>query len=538
MRRFVRSIRSMILGLGLAVAGPGAIGHLAAKTLVFCSEGNPEALNPQLVTTTTGMNAARPMFNGLVEFLPGSTTIAPGLAESWDISEDGLTYTFRLRAGVPFHSNARFGPTRDMNADDVLFSLLRQWREDHPYHAVSGSRYDYFKDLGMPELLDSIVKRDDRTVEIRLTRPDATFLANLAMPFNVVLSAEYADRLMQEGRPEDLDREPIGTGPFTFVSFQKDVAVRYAAFDRHFAGRPPLDVLVFSITPNPAVRLTKLKAGECHVMAFPNPVDTRRIEADPDLRLLQQEGLNIGYLSLNVGIKPFDDIRVRRAIAAAVDRDAIVAAVYDGAGVAAKNPIPPTLWSYAENLPADRYDPQEAQRLLAEAGLRQGFDTQLWYMPVSRPYNPNGKRVAEMIAADLARVGIRLELKTAEWNQYRVVLQGGEAPMALFGWTGDNGDPDNFLHVLLGCTSARAGGNNVAKWCDPEYDALVTKARSIFDRGERERLYRQAQAVFRREVPWVPLAHSVVFMATRREVTGFRMDPLGRHDFTTVDLLP
>jgi dipeptide transport system substrate-binding protein len=439
---------------------------------------------------------------------------------------------------VKFHSNAAFWPTREMNADDVLFSLMRQWKEDHPYHRISGSRYDYFRDLGLPELLRSIDKVDDYTVRILLARADATFLSNLAMPFNVILSAEYADVMLRAGTPDRVDQEPIGTGPFSFVSFQKDVAVRYQVFPEHWGGTQPIDTLVFSITPNPAVRLTKLKAGECHVMAFPNPADLPKIAADPNLRLLRQEGLNIGYLALNTTMKPFSDLRVRRAVNRAVDKAAILEAVYQGAGVVARNPVPPTLWSYHDGIRDEPYDPNEAQRLLSEAGYPEGFETELWYLPVSRPYNPNGKRVAEMIQADLAKVGIRLKLVTDEWSQYRTRIQAGEAPMALYGWTGDNGDPDNFLHVLLGCTAARPGGNNVAKWCNPDYDARVTAARLTTDRAERERLYREAQEIFKADAPWVPIAHSVVFMATRQDVSGFVMDPLGRHFFEGVRLKP
>src|SRR5262245_14059939 len=296
------------------IAMLGASPSASAKTLVFCSEGNPEALNPQIVTTTTGMNAGRPIFNSLVEFAPGTTTIVPALAESWSVSDDGTVYTFRLRAGVKFHSNRGFTPTRDMNADDVAFSLMRQWKEDHPYHRISGASFDYFKDMGMPELLKSIVKVDDRTVRIELTRPEAPFLANMAMPFNVILSAEYAEQLMRAGTPERLDQEPIGTGPFAFAGYQKDIAVRYRAFPDYWAGRMPIDTLVFSITPNPLVRLTKLKAGECQVMAFPNPGDIPQIEGNPALKVLRQEGLNVGYLAMNATRPPFDDVRVRRAI--------------------------------------------------------------------------------------------------------------------------------------------------------------------------------------------------------------------------------
>ncbi len=520
----------------LSVAACLAAAPVGAKTLVFCSEGNPEALNPQLVTTTTGMNAARPMFNNLVEFKPGTTELVPALAESWSVSPDGLEYVFRLRGGVRFQENAAFKPTRAMNADDVVFSFLRQWQEDHPYHRVSGGGYDYFKDLGMPAIVAAVERVDDRTVRFRLTRPNAPFLASMAMPFNVVHSAEYADAMMRAGTPERVDVAPIGTGPFAFVSFQRDVMVRYRAFPDHWAGRQPIEGLVFSVTPNPAVRLTKLRAGECHVMAFPNPADAARIKADPALQLLQQEGLNIGYMSLNTTMKPFDDVRVRRAISMAVDKAAIVEAVYAGAGVPAKNPIPPTLWAYNDAIRDYPFDLAAAQRLLVEAGYPEGFETELWYMPVSRPYNPNGRRIAEMIQADLAKIGVRLRLVTEEWGTYRVKLQAGAAPMALFGWTGDNGDPDNFLNILLGCTSARPGGNNVAKWCDPAYDRLITRAEASLDQGERRTLYDRAQVIAHEQAPWVPIAHSVVFMAARREVTGFVMDPLGRHTFTGVDL--
>jgi dipeptide transport system substrate-binding protein len=358
------------------------------------------------------------------------------------------------------------------------------------------------------------------------------------MPFNAILSAEYADAMLRAGTPERLDQEPIGTGPFAFVSFQKDVAVRYRAFGDYWGGAQPIDSLVFAITPNPAVRLNKLKSGECHLMAFPNPGDTPKIQADNNLRLLTQEGFNIGYLSLNTRMKPFDDVRVRRAVNMAIDKASIIEGVYQGAGAVAKNPIPPTLWSYNDDVKDYPFDLAQARRLLVEAGYPDGFETELWYMPVSRPYNPSGKRAAEMIQADLAKIGVRLKLVTDEWNQYRTKLQAGEAPMALYGWTGDNGDPDNFMHVLLGCTSARVGGNNIAKWCQKDFDDLVTRAKVIADRGERERLYKQAQVIFKAEAPWVPLAHSVVFMAARREVKGYVMDPLGRHIFEGVDLAP
>jgi dipeptide transport system substrate-binding protein len=288
-----------------------AVAPASAKTLVYCSEGNPESLNPQIVTTTTAMDVSRPIFNTLVDFAPGSTVVVPALAEKWTVSEDGREYTFHLRKGVRFHSNDIFRPTREMNADDVLFSFERQWKTDHPYHRVSGVRYDYFLDLGMADILSAIDKVDPYTVRFRLSRPDSVFLANIAMPFNAIHSAEYAAAMLKAGTPEIVDQRPIGTGPFAFISYQRDLLIRFVRFGEFWGDAQPIDSLVFTITPNPAVRLTKLKSGECHLMAFPNPADVNKIAADPNLVLLKKEELNIGYLSMNTTMNPLDDVRLR-----------------------------------------------------------------------------------------------------------------------------------------------------------------------------------------------------------------------------------
>ncbi|MGU3536574.1 ABC transporter substrate-binding protein [Methylobacterium sp. A54F] len=532
-------------GCALAVAALLALlpAAASAKTLVFCSEGNPETLDPALATTTTGMNVAWQMFNTLVEFAPGTTEIRPALAESWAVSADGRTYDFRLREGVSFHANARFTPSRTLTSEDVLFSFLRQWKPDHPFHAVRGASFAYFHDLGLADLIAGIEAPDPRTIRFQLREPDATFLANLAQAFAAIHSAEYAATLTAAGAPEELVTAPIGTGPYAFAAYRPDVTVRYRAFEGYWRrpqaaepGLAALDGLVFSITPNPAVRLAKLRAGECQVMAFPGPADRAAIGADPELRLAAMAELNVSYLAFNTSRPPFDDARLRRAVGFAVDRQAIVEAAYGAAALVARGPLPPGLWAADAGLPEPSFDRAEALRLLAEAGRADGFAFDLWYPPVSRPYNPDGRRVADMIQADLARVGIRVRLVTEPWNAFRTALYGGEPTAMLFGWTGDNGDPDNFLNVLLGCKAAAPGGANVARWCDPAFDGPVQAARRTGDIAERTRLYAQAQAVFRREGPWVPLAHTLVHMALRRSVVGFRMDPLGRHLFEGVTL--
>jgi len=248
-----------------------AAGTASGQTLVFCSEGSPETFYPGINTTGTSFDASGQIYSRVVDFERGGTTVVPGLAEKWTISPDGLTYTFHLRKGVKWHSNKLFKPTRDFNADDMLFMFERQWKENDPYFKVTSSNHSYFNDMGMPKLLKSVDKVDEYTVKIELNRPEAPFLSNLAMEYAGVQSKEYAIAMLKAGTPEKIDQEPIGTGPFMLVQYQKDAVIRYKAFPQYWGGKAKIDDLVFSITPDASVRWAKLQKGECHVMPYPNP---------------------------------------------------------------------------------------------------------------------------------------------------------------------------------------------------------------------------------------------------------------------------
>ncbi|MCF6180370.1 MAG: ABC transporter substrate-binding protein, partial [Geopsychrobacter sp.] len=390
-----------------------------AKTLVYCSEGSPEGFNPVFYTSGTTFDAtSKNVFEGLTHFIQGTTTIEPGMAESWSVSADGKVYTFKLRKGVKFHSAKHFTPTRDMNADDVIFTFERQWKKDHPYYKVSGGNYEYFNGMSMPDLLKKIEKVDNYTVKFILNRPEAPMIANLAMDFAVIQSAEYADAMMQAGTPEKLDQWPIGTGPFAFQGYKKDAQIRYTAFAKYWKGKAPIDKLVFAITPDASVRYAKLKAGECHIMPYPNPADIAAMKADPKINLMQQEGLNVGYLAYNTKVAPFDNVKVRKALTPSINKQAIIDTVFQGAGKPAKNPIPPTIWSYNEATKDDAFDLAKARKLLAEAGYPNGFEMKIWAMPVQRPYNPNARRMAEVIQADWAKIGVKAEIVSYEWGEY------------------------------------------------------------------------------------------------------------------------
>ena len=522
------------IGAGLLAATALAAPTASAKTLVYCSEGSPEGFNPQLYTSGTTFDASsRQIFNRLVQFKRGTTTIVPGLATSWDVSADGTEYTFKLREGVKWHTTNDFTPSRDFNADDVIFSFMRQLDKDHAYNGVSGGSYEYFNSMSMGDLVKDVVKVDDYTVKFILNRPEAPFIANMAMDFASILSGEYADKMMEAGTPENVDLNPVGTGPFQLVQYQKDAVIRYKAFPEYWEGKAPLDNLIFAITPDSTVRYQKLKAGECHVMPFPNPADLTAMDADEDINLMSQEGLNVGYLGYNTQKEPFTDVKVRKALTMAINKDAIIEGVYQGAGVAAKNPLPPTIWSYNNDTVDDKYDPEAAKAMLAEAGYPDGFTTDVWAMPVQRPYNPNARRMAEMIQADWAKIGVNAEIVSYEWGEYLERTKKGEQGTFMLGWTGDNGDPDNFLAVLLGCDAV--GSANRAQWCNEEFDNLIQQAKTTADVLERTRLYEEAQVVFKREAPWATIAHSVVFEPLRKEVVDYKIDPFGGH-FYGVDL--
>ena len=526
-----KMLLAAVTGLTLVLGAQAA----QAKTLVFCSEGSPEGFNPSLFTAGTTFDASsRQIFNKLVEFERGTTKIAPGLAESWSVSDDGLEYTFNLRKGVKFQTTENFTPSRDFNAEDVVFSFKRQLDKENPYHMISGGTYEYFNGMSMPDLLKDIVAVDDYTVKFMLNRPEAPMIANLAMDFASIMSAEYADQMLKAGTPDMVDQAPVGTGPFQLVAYQKDAVIRYKAHPDYWAGKAKIDDLIFAITPDASVRYEKLKAGECHVMPYPNPADIESMKGNSDLVVMEQEGLNVGYLAYNTQVAPFDKVEVRKALNMAIDKQAIIDAVFQGAGKIAKNPIPPTIWSYNEATVDDPYDPEAAKKMLADAGVTD-LKMEIWAMPVQRPYNPNARRMAELMQADLAKIGVEVEIVSFEWGEYlKRSKELDRKGAVLLGWTGDNGDPDNFLAVLLGCDAV--GGSNRAQWCYQPFEDLIQKAKIVSDPAERTKLYEQAQIVFKEQAPWDTIAHSVVFKPIRKEVKDFKIDPFGGHIFYGVDI--
>jgi dipeptide transport system substrate-binding protein len=530
------SIRAALC-LSVAAAALGLLGaEASAKTLVYCSEAAPEGFDPALYSTNSTWDASsKPIYSRLVEFENGTTNLLPGLAESWSVSDDMLTYTFKLRPGVKFQTTDYFTPTRDMNAGDVVFSFDRQYRADNPWHQyVTGANYEMYAGMDMQATVKDISKVDDLTVKLVLSQPNASILSNLAMDLGSILSKEYADKLAAAGTPEKLNSEPVGTGPFQFVGYQQDAVVRFKANLTYWGAKPKLDELVFAITADASTRMQRLRAGECHVAAYPAPADVPGLKADPNLVVMEKPGLNVAYLAYNTLTPPFDKIEVRKALNMAIDKKAILQAVFQDLGEVAKNPIPPAMWGYNNAVVDDPYDPVVAKKMLDDAGVKD-LKMKVWAMPVSRPYMPNARRVAELIQSDFQKVGVSVEVVSYEWAEYLKRARDKQRDGAIIlGGTSDNGDPDNLLSYFFSCSGV--GGANMANWCHQPFEDLLQKARTTVDQAERAKLYEQAQLIFKEQAPWATLDHSTVSLPMSKKVSGYVMDPLGSHRFETVDL--
>ena len=351
-------------------------------------------------------------------------------------------------------------------------------------------------------------------------------MADMAMDFASILSAEYADKMMAAKTPDVIDREPIGTGPFQFVSYQKDAVIRYKAFDQHWGGRPKIDNLVYAITTDASVRYAKLKTGECHVMAFPKPADVALMKTDPSINLVQQQGLNVGYIAFNVEKKPFDSKLRAPGAQHGGQQEGDPRQRLPGRGPGRQEPDPAdalVVQRQGHRLPVR---PGQGEGAAGAGGLPERRRRRALVPAGDASVQPRRQAHGRADPADWEKVGVSTKLITYEWGEYRKRSKTGEQHAMMFGWSGDNGDPDNFFVPLLGCAAVKGGGN-VARWCNKDFEKLVQKAKLATRQTDRAGFYAKAQEIAHEEAPWIPIAHSVRFDPVRKEVTGYKMDATG-----------
>ncbi|WP_028357054.1 ABC transporter substrate-binding protein [Brackiella oedipodis] len=531
--------KSSLTLLSAAVMAALSLSAQAAPsgTLVYCSEGSPAGFDATQYTAGTDFDvSARVVMNPLVQFKRGTTEVEPALAESWEISDDHLTYTFHLRKGVKFGANREFKPSRDFNADDVVASFDRLANPNNAFNKAYPVAFPYYTDMGLDKAIKTVEKVDDYTVKIQLNEPNAPLLQTLAMPFAVIYSAEYLQQLLDQGKASQINQVPIGTGPFIFQRYQKDSQIRYKANPDYWDKNNQAGVqnLIFAITTDPSVRAQKLKTGECQIMAYPSAIDLEGLKQNPDLKVESLQSLNMGSIYYNTEKKPFDNAKVRLALDMAINRQQILDAVYKGTGKLSANPIPETQWSFNKNVQLHPYDPERAKQLLKEAGLADGFTATIWALPVQRPYNPNGRLMAEMLQSDWKKIGVNVSIKTFEWGEYLKRAQAGEHEIVMSGWSGDNGDPDNWFGNLYGCSAI--GGSNLARFCYQPFQKVVDQARVETDKDTRVKLYEQAQVIYHEQMPASPIASSVVHIPMSKKVQGFKISPLGSMQFEGVTI--
>jgi ABC-type dipeptide transport system, periplasmic component len=529
------------------IATAGCIGEKKEErelTFVVGCTADISRLDPADVTDGQSILRCDSIFEGLVRHKSGTIEVEPCLAESWDVSEDGLEITFHLRKGVKFHDGT------DFNADAVVFSFARQYDLGHPYHQYGEWAYWGYMFSDIKE----VVKVDDYTVKIILKKPNASIMSSLAMFTVDIVSPANA-----ETWKEDAFKYPCGTGPFKFVEWVKDDYLKMIANDDYWGEKPKIDNLLFKVIEDHSSRLMALQVNEVQLMQYPQPAQLSIMEEDPNIGLLTQSGMNIGYLAINCGygyrdsngngvadpdepwektpgyLEPLTDKKVRQAIQHAINKKSIVDNLYKGTASVAVNGMPPWMLGHNDEIEDYRYDPGKARELLAEAGYPDGFDAALWAMPVARPYMFDPPKIAEAIQADLAEVGINVEIRQVDWATYLQKAENGEFNMCLLGWTGDNGDPDNFLNVLYGpnaCSLSTAGNNGWFR--NDELQELLTAGLQTYDTDKRAEYYCDAQEIIHDMAGWVYLAHANQNVGIRSNVRGVVLNPTSRLTFENV----
>ena len=522
--------RRDLLKFAGAAAGTAALDHFtdgvlptqaalarqdAANAIIFGVGTDVDELDPRTIDTQEGYIACANIYDCLVLYELGSTTLRPGLAESWEISDDGLTYTFNLRQGVNFHDGAPF------NADAVV-TWFNSIKEGAPGSQFDATRMVYMQDF-ISSWIDSVEAVDESTVRMTLPEPYSPLLANLAIPIAGIVSPTAI-----EAGLDSVAVNPSGTGAFRLArpeDWTRDSQLVLEANPDYWGGAPKVEQFIIRVVPEGSTRLQQVEAGELDIAWALTPEDVERARENPDLVVVEDAGLNTNCVELNTTKEPFTSKEVRQALNYAVNKEELSEGLYNGNMVPAGGVLPPVDWAYNPELESYPYDPDRARELLAEAGYDEGNPLTFTFMAytIPRGYNPVGDRLATAIQEYWSEVGVEAEIQTAEWTQYRADRRADMFQCSLSGWQGDNGDPDNFLYSLL--AGASKGAGNTAFYENPEVDALLRQAQEVSDQEARTELYHQAEQLIVDDAPWVFLGYQKHQVVTRANITDFQLQP-------------
>lgn len=501
--------------LGVAPADHGAE-VTRTGTIVVARPADATSLDPARPSDNESSEVISQIYDTLVRYRPGTTEIEPGLAIAWEVDPSGRSWTFRLRPGVRFHDGT------PLDAAAVVFSFERQRDPQHPFHRGKFAYWENaFKNIERVEAIGPM------TVRITIADRFAPLLASMAtFPVSIVSPAAVA----RWG--DDFGDHPVGTGAFRFERWTRGERIVVVRNHAYWGARPAIERVVFEVIPDARQRLIDLESGAVDLALAILPGESQFLDLHPGLTLHRPPANNVTYLAMNCARPPFDQPAVRQALAQAINKQAIVRLAYQGLATAADGPLPPSQWGYRPGLGAVRFDPAAArsrlEKLAADGVIDLGRTYKLYAPTTPRPYLPNPDQVARIIRANLEEVGLHVELVLQPFAATRQDTQAGRHDLALAGWVGDNGDPDNYLYLMFDKDNTVPGiARNIAFYRDDAVSTLLRRAQRVEDRREREQLYAEAQARIAADAPWVPLAHSQVTVAAREDITGVVVDPTG-----------
>jgi peptide/nickel transport system substrate-binding protein len=500
--------------------------------LVFGAGGDPVNLEPGNFEDSNSGYVQDQIYDRLIRFKPGTADLAPGLATEWSASPDSKTWTFKLREGVKFHDGT------DFNAEAVRANVNRWWDEKDPLgfrdagktYAIWSSLFGGFK--GSPEsLLQDIKAVDAKTVQFVLKEPFSAFPAAIASNYFGIASPDAIKKAgANYGTPSST---AVGTGPYVLKEWRSGDRVVLDKNPTYWKGEPKMQQVVFRTIKEPAARLAEMRAGSIDFTADIAPDQLKELQADPNLKEVRRPSFNVGYLALNTSFEPFKKKEVRQAVAMAINRKQIVDSFWSGLAVTDAHFIPPSMKAFQDaNLREYEFNPDQAKKMLADAGYPNGFDLEMWYMPVSRPYYPTPKPIAEAFAADLGAIGIKVTLNTKDWAAYladRLKAPGFQAYM--MGWTGDYGDPDNFLYYHF----SPSGTKDIGDWKNAQVAKLLEDARQNSKEAERAKMYAEVDKITYEEAVRIPIVHSEPLLAQRANLTGWEPSPLATEPFDAIE---
>ena len=554
-KKLVMSVCWFAFMVNTVVAAPRVPEELTDNGLIYCTHASGFSFNPQTSDAGTSMNVVtEQIYNKLFE-ISNTAIPTPILAQSYSISPDGKIITIYLRKGIKFHHTDWFKPTRDFNADDVVFSLNRvlgyetylptleqsavdyknpQYRIFH--EQAKKVRFPYFESIKLNQKIESVKALNPHTVQITLFKPDASILSHLASQYAIIFSQEYAVQLNADDNLVQLDLLPVGTGPYKVKNYFRNQYVRLEKNEDYWKKDAKIKNIIIDLSTDRTGRLVKFFNGECQIASYPEVSQLGLLkENDKRYYVKSAEGMNLAYLAFNFQNAVIQNEQVRRAIAQAINRQRIIKTIYHNTATVANNIIPNISWASSVNTPDFAYDfnPSEAKKVLQDKRLHLN----MWVLNEEQVYNPAPLKTAELIKEDLNNIGVNVTIRsvTRTFLIDQLNKKSENYDMILTGWLAGNLDPDSFMRPILSCNAA-SEMTNLSNWCDEDFDQLMDKALDSPNLWERAHVYNQAQELILSKLPIIPLANMKRVLVVNSRVRHIEMNPFGSLNFSTLSL--